>query len=777
MLADYIIPIRINPRHIYDSALPIVPTTHLLRKVYPLSADSPNVLFGDPVVSESDDLSWKVQYGEGVEITSTTLSPRGTEFLVGLGSGGLELRRMEDGSLIRVYATYPGRNEGVGFLSEDGDIVASWGFEGTHADRPRRWGVNQCIVRYTGGINVPIYSKLGLPTYTEFAVAATTDTLALCDINTPHTLLLVDVRTWTEREVTIPPASFERPVNRLYGMFIELAFATDSTSLIDIRASGVIRVWNWRTKDLVASIDVNLSSLDGRKRPLYHFPRSSPHANFAIWQGAPIWKEGVTSGQPALIINGYEAVIIPLAKASDADGAFGNSSNTDSAHPKITYEDDSPLPHYQHIARPSLSDPLDSIVALMDSRLVSVALPKYIHANGNHSHLDRYILSPFADIVMRVQMSRSPSLWAYPTHHPASTTPPDYVEKVITASAISRDGRLLACGYVDGLLQIYDLDSKNQIPQFSSKVGHHGEVHFMAFVLDNTHVATWGLSTDKNSTGQSSRSVELINISANSSTQVELVSHLPSLSPVLSSQSTMAIEWNDQTREREDSFELNLTRFGPKEGYIDRQRLPGSPFYSGWRARPSLAFSPNDRYAGAIFRDEITVWSTATGNAVYSYTISPGASWGVNRGPSVQRYWVSSPLPAPSQITYHAEGEGQYLSQSSPPTLDDAVFVRFSDKYGKDTRQDDYGGAFIPWQSDCFRIVRDGYIRLDNQRRFWVHSRLHSSFYPNVEFGAFGRIHWTASGGSRILLGGRRGLPLLVLELRPKGKRNAFRPH
>ena len=61
MLADFMTPIRANPRHLYQSALAQTPRTHLLWQRYPLSHPPVSLVFGEYVSSGDGDLHWKVE--------------------------------------------------------------------------------------------------------------------------------------------------------------------------------------------------------------------------------------------------------------------------------------------------------------------------------------------------------------------------------------------------------------------------------------------------------------------------------------------------------------------------------------------------------------------------------------------------------------------------------------------------------------------------------------------------------------------------------------------
>ena len=98
-----------------------------------------------------------VQFTKDERVLYSLSSPNDTHVLVGLTSGYLELRRMDDGSRVRRIVDntqlrgghhYSQYLRGIGFLSEDGGVVASW-------------TLDECFVHYSDGTIVTLSSQMG----------------------------------------------------------------------------------------------------------------------------------------------------------------------------------------------------------------------------------------------------------------------------------------------------------------------------------------------------------------------------------------------------------------------------------------------------------------------------------------------------------------------------------------------------------------------------------------------------------------------------------------
>lgn len=279
MLGDFMIPISANPRHIYDSALPQMPSTHLIRRQFPQYETPVHLVFGDPVASESKDLRWKFWCKD--LILDVVFSPTGTNILVATTATfrpsrlSLQILRMEDGSLIQKYPLpHPGSQiHGMGFLSGDGDAVASW-FDG------------DCFVYYLDGSAISVTTQMGMHRAPSLGseMAITENTLALWDSGTPCTLRLINTTTWTEDTLDIPHTSMEGVTELEHSHSVQLAFAPDSVSLMFVRTTPPhphVLVMNWRTKELKATVPLAPHKAGG-PWDLYLFPSSSPFKNFAI---------------------------------------------------------------------------------------------------------------------------------------------------------------------------------------------------------------------------------------------------------------------------------------------------------------------------------------------------------------------------------------------------------------------------------------------------------------------------------------------------------------
>ena len=131
--------------------------TSLLHRQHPTSHGTFRRIFGEPVWDggDSENLGWKIQFGDNASLKRVLLSPSGINILVGYDSGILELRGMKGGSLIRRYPSSrisDSRFQGeIGFLSRDGDVIASSSYRG-------------CFVHYSDASMVDVMAKLNIPT-------------------------------------------------------------------------------------------------------------------------------------------------------------------------------------------------------------------------------------------------------------------------------------------------------------------------------------------------------------------------------------------------------------------------------------------------------------------------------------------------------------------------------------------------------------------------------------------------------------------------------------
>ena len=803
MLAEFLTPIRANPQHLYQSALPQLPRAPLLQQRYLQSHNPAQHIFGDPLLTKSEDLYWKVDCEKGEQILTALLSPTNINILVArwntaLNCGSLDLRRMDDGSLIQTYATRHNWGIRIGFLSGNGDVVVSW-----------RDDDSECLVYGSDTSPFSVMDKMGWRrnlNLRPIMIAVTENTLAWAKACAPNRPCLINTTTWTEATLPVPAALSSGPDTPGYYM-TQLAFAPDSTSLIAIYGYGTIcchvLVWNWRTRDLMTVAAFPLAPatnlIASRARPtllsptpweLYLFPKSD-YAVFVRFESLRIHLFG-------------DAVMkIPLAGAPLQHGANPNSSISGSTRKlqcrfeaaKIqVYDTSHPLPHYDRIGR--LSVPLvhprskaRAFITMVEDQLATVRL-------GAVSRSDEScLLSSTADVIVRVGAT---TLRAGSACHSTAVSEGSN-QKSILSSTLSQNGRFLACGCEHGLLEVYDLDSgSHSTPEhfFLGLACYHPV--FLAFVLGDTHIAVWGERPQEKLHGSDIRhrilSVQLVKLSKDSqpSTKIGEVRwrplsqeekvHLPVISSALSM--SIELEWTG-----DDAPRPILTKFGPGFSYqVPLSFQPVDPSADYLRA-----FSPNNRFVGVSCLETSWVWSTSTEDLIYSVK---GGLFGINHVPAILRVLLSSPFPDPSQITYYAADPFRNSADPPPPSTppndgadtavmnwDSAVFVMIHES-DKARDADEYHRARISWRSNGFMVAnaKTGYIRLDNGRLCWAHDSFHSSFHSPFHSSFHSSFHslfpsdcsdppsdwplaWVEKGGSRILLGGRNGVRPVVLDV------------
>ena len=772
MLAEFLIPIRANPQHLHQSALPQMSQVPLLQQRY-LRYHSPAYrVFGDPFSAKSESLHWKVDSAQDEDILGAILSPTNINILIARWNRAsrrcyLDLRRMEDGSVIRSYLT-PHRRSGIGmgFLSGDGDAVVSW--ERMHSE---------CFVYEPDRPPLSVMDKMGWQRspYLHSLIAATEHTLALWEARTPNRPCIIDTTTWTEAPLRVPDVQAQQSTfyNRKHGSMTQLAFAKDSASLIAIYGGDLsqVLVWNWKTRDLVNI--VSLASSSSPRWELYLFPKS-PHTTLVHF---------------AILHRNGTVHIIRLAGAPLRNGTNRRSLIADphellNSPPTIdTYDILYPLPRFDHIALLSKPDnhPYPDerhVIAIVENQLCALPLTDAGHSKGS------FLLSSTAYVVVQVTVAglhgRTFPLRAESVRQ-ATTISKASNRKLILSSAISQNGHFLACGYESGLLEVYDLDSGGAIPE-SFLLG--SECHnptFLAFVSQDTQIAIWGEKPREEpyERGIDHRilTVHLVKLGKDSMlpTKIGEVRWKPYspeqklYPPVISSALSMSmeLEWTG-----DNTPHPLLTRFDPDVSYQQPLSFqPVDPIADYLRA-----FSPNNRYVGISGLGTSWVWSTSTGDPIYTVK---GGLFGINHVPAVLRVLLSSPFPDPSQITYHAANP--YSTDSPPPSFppngaagsaatnwDSAVFVMLHELDAA-RNPDEYHRARISWRSNGFMVAnaKTGYIRLDNGRLCWAHPSSHSSFHSDSRESASKRSPqvWVEKGGSRILLGGRKGVHPVVLDV------------
>ena len=755
MLTEFMIPIRDNPRHLHCSALPQLPYNYLLQNQGPPPANTIRCLYGAHNLRYSEDIHWKVQFKKDEEVECSLLSPNGTHILVGLTCGYLELRRMDDGSLVRriVDNTRLQRYDcdylrGIGFLSEDGGVVASWTME-------------ECFLDYSDSTVVTLSSKMGEhhhhSPYELSEIAATQNTLAVLYGDPPDTLYLIDVIMWTKTQLTIPQLAPTGRGSYYYQPYRTLAFARDSISLIYIRQGEMgpwVLVWNRTTGDLIR----NFTRAQPTYSPLYLFPSTSPYANFAIL--CPQKTETGFPDEDSPIVVIPSAVIIPLVGAQEDNDPFGSQLHATSdagvpysVHPQMTCKDGFTLPHHNNIAHSAGS----SAVALIDSGLVTISLRAHAPVNSEDVNI-KCLLSHKADIMVQVGEHYLSAVAPRPI-----TTSPFSPHQHISTSTISRDARFLACVSKDRHLEVYDLDMQSFVLKI--QLQHDQRANQLAFVLNDTYIAIWGwVTAAADNTWSEVISLFEFRIGSRKLIEIGAAATMHSLSgpPVLSSDSFMSIEKRRSDASGHDI--LFLAQFSPEAINWRQLRSPG---YNSWTAL--MAFSPNDQYVGAMVRIEredcALVWCASSGDLVCRYECSAGGAWGINRGPSSQQYWASSPFPSPSQQEWYRGPNSSpfphWPSYSSPSssndsslmTCDNAIFVLYQKgRRSKGAPEIDHMSAFISGASKSIAVIDDAaYIRVGGKQLLWIHPT---------------NLNWPVQRArNRVILQGSVDMPLLVLEV------------
>lgn len=186
---------------------------------------------------------------------------------------------------------------------------------------------------------------------------------------------------------------------------------------------------------------------------------------------------------------------------------------------------------------------------------------------------------------------------------------------------------------------------------------------------------------------------------------------------------------------------------------------------------PAYAFSPSSRYVGVKYANNAHIWSTTSGDLVYSFPC-PSMWWSVNYGFTSHVPLASSPFPPRSQVIGHAANTPRPLSHHAPSvpalldantysslmTLDDAVFVLFEEDAAA-LSEASYDTPFS-WARNGIVAVRNGFIKVGNRRLFWIHPSY--SYKVGIMFES--EPIWVGKGGNRILLGGKGG-PAHVLDV------------
>ena len=386
---------------------------------------------------------------------------------------------MEDGSLVQRFSTpHTCLAIGIGFLSKDGDAVVSW--DALDNDKC------ECFVYSLDGPAVSVTAEMRWPRSPASGslMAVTDNTLALLDDLYAHTrrrLCLIDTSSWTETFMAIPDAD-SPPWTGSGCDKSQLTFATDTISLIyidDLTTSPRVLVWNWRTRDLTTSIIIESG---GSPRP-YLFPPSTIFQHFALLRSR----------------SDNNITVIPLAGAPRplVNETHGNASATTPleqspfqlpAHPESNEDLSYPLPRYDYIARLATSNP-SHVDDLTDSDIaIGIVESRPVHLNISAPRGGVVsLLSDTADVIVRVDRA---GIFVGPVRS-AQTTSERSPQKRISASSISFNGCILACGYEDGLIEVYDLDSGSRIPKFSFQLEIH-EPTLLNFILKSTHIAVWG---------------------------------------------------------------------------------------------------------------------------------------------------------------------------------------------------------------------------------------------------------------------------------------------
>ena len=234
--------------------------------------------------------------------------------------------------------------------------------------------------------------------------------------------------------------------------------------------------------------------------------------------------------------------------------------------------------------------------------------------------------------------------------------------------------------------------------------------------------------------------------------------------PVLSVNSFMSVEecWDGPAN---DNRTLFLAQFSPKA--ITRRQLQ-SPWHESFTTL--LAFSPNDQYVGALIKhkDSALVWCASSGDLVCRYECNADGVWGINRGPSSQQYWASSPFPSPSQQEwYRGPSAGPFphspsasstssSNDSSLMTCDNAIFVLYQGgRRPGGALERNRMSTFNSGASKSFAVIDEAaYIRVGGKQLLWIHPSYGQEYSYSVP-----------RAGNRIILGGSRGMPLLVLQV------------
>ena len=441
------------------------------------------------------------------------------------------------------------------------------------------------------------------------------------------------------------------------------------------------------------------------------------------------------------------------------------------------FDSPQPLPQYDRIALPVPNFAYPSGIAIIEDRLSDLWL------NPVDPFRESFTLLSPAEVVVRVDRTglRAES------RRQAGAISESSQQGCILFSTISQNGRFLACGYERGLLEVYDLDSGSRTPVTHFLGLECYNPVFLAFVLEDTHIAVWGERPQEeshaNKINHRNLAVQLVKLSKYSQPptkvgKVRRKTHSQEQKghpPVISSGLSMSIEleWTGDS-----TPQPMLTRFDPDFSYqqaLSFQSVDSSADYL-------RAFSPNNRYVGISALETSWVWSTSTGDPVYTVK---GGFLGINHVPATLRLLISSPFPDPSQVTYYATDTFRYstnalLTPSSPPNgdagsaatnWDSAVFVMLHE-LDEALHPDEYHRARTSWRSNGFMPANatTGNIRLDNGRLCFAHPSFHSSFYSDSlqsasEDTPSSPHAWVQKGGSRILLGGRNGVPHVVLDV------------
>lgn len=272
-----------------------------------------------------------------------------------------------------------------------------------------------------------------------------------------------------------------------------VAFSPDKKTFASGSRDQTIKIWNWPTMKLVASLEKGHShsilslafTPDGRQlasggadtRMNLWKPRTS-QIIYTRWHAKPVGAVAISPDAKILATGSDDKSIKVFNLENGAQWLDYMLPGTNSAHSSSVY-----ALAFSPDSKTLVTGSADNTMKIWD--LVSRKPPQVI--KGHSDAVDSLAISPDGQLLVSGSWDKTIKVWNLKTQQEIRTIQ-GHTGKV-TSVAISPDGKTLASGSADQTIKLWDLQTGKLI---NTLKGHSGEVLAVAFSPDGTAVASGG---------------------------------------------------------------------------------------------------------------------------------------------------------------------------------------------------------------------------------------------------------------------------------------------